>query len=219
MTADLAATVSGDDFVRRARARLSFDLPVNLFSDGFVVRSPADLPVDGFPGLKLKSMKAAAVLVPVVGHRPDATMLLTQRLETLRAHSGQIAFPGGRIDPGDASPAAAALREAAEEIGLDACRVEPLGYLDPYVIGTGYLVIPTVALVTPPVRLTLNPDEVADAFEVPLAFLMTSGNHRRESREIGGAMRSFYAMPYGERNIWGATAGMLRNLYERLYGP
>lgn len=219
MTDALAAPVCSDDFVRRARARLSFDLPVDLFSDGFAVRSPADLPVDGFPGLKLKSVKAAAVLVPVVAHRTEATVLLTQRVETLRAHSGQIAFPGGRIDPGDASPAAAALREAAEEIGLEGAHVDPIGYLDPYVIGTGYLVIPTVAVVTPPVRLILNPDEVADAFEVPLPFLMTAGNHRREAREIGGALRSFYAMPYGGRNIWGATAGMLRNLYERLYGP
>lgn len=157
------------------------------------------------------------MLVPVIDRPAEATVLLTHRVETLRAHSGQIAFPGGRIDPGDRSPAAAALREAWEEIGLAERHVMPLGYLDPYLTGTGYLVVPTVAVVTPPFELSLNPSEVADAFEVPLAFLMEPANHQRHSRDFGGTLRQFYAMPYAERFIWGATAGMLRNLYERLY--
>ena len=211
--------LSGEDLVRRARERLTFDLPADLFGEDYAVRNLGSHSVDGWSGVRLKTAKAAAVLVPVVDHRPEATILLTERVATLRAHSGQIAFPGGRIDPGDASPAAAALREADEEIGLAARHITPLGYLDPYLIGTGYLVIPTVALVTPPFRMTLNPDEVAHAFEVPLAFLMEPGNHQRQSRDFGGTLRSFYAMPYAEWNIWGATAGMLRNLYERLYAP
>jgi 8-oxo-dGTP pyrophosphatase MutT (NUDIX family) len=210
--------LTGEDFVRRARARLTFDLPADLFTSG-ALPARSDYTLDGLPkGVTLKPPKAAAVLVAVVDHRPDATVLLTQRCATLRAHSGQIAFPGGRIDPDDATPRDAALREADEEIGLAARHVTPLGYLDPYLTGTGYLVVPTVAVVTPPFRLTLNPDEVQDCFEVPLAFLMEPGNHQRQSRDFGGTLRSFYAMPYAERNIWGVTAGILRGLYERLYG-
>lgn len=178
-----------------------------------------DHALDGLPaGVTLKPPKAAAVLIPIVDHAPDATVLLTQRIDTLRTHSGQVAFPGGRIDPGDASPAEAAMREALEEIGLEARHISPIGYLDPYLTGTGYLVVPTVALITPPFRLTINPAEVHDAFEVPLAFLMEPANHQRLSRSFGGTLRTFYVMPYAERQIWGATAGMLRNLYERLYG-
>ncbi|MDX7950339.1 CoA pyrophosphatase [Lichenihabitans sp. Uapishka_5] len=205
------------DFVRRATTRLSFDLPTDLFADGYAVR-PGDHVAEGLvAGETLTRAKAAAVLVPVVDHRSEATVLLTERVATLRAHSGQIAFPGGRIDPGDASPLAAALREAWEEVGLVAEQVTPLGYLPPYLIGTGYLVVPTVALVRPPLRLRLNPDEVAEAFEVPLAFLMDPRNHRRQSRDFGGTLRSFIAMPYAERNIWGATAGMLHSLHRQLY--
>jgi 8-oxo-dGTP pyrophosphatase MutT (NUDIX family) len=208
---------SGDDLAARAKLRLSFDLPADVF-DGAAIPPGGDHALGGFPpSPKLKPPKAAAVLVPVVNHRPQATILLTQRVDTLRAHSGQIAFPGGRIDPEDASPATAAIREAWEEIGLDATHITPLGYLDPYLTGTGYLVIPTVALVTPPFHLTINPSEVHDAFEVPLAFLMQPDKHQRHSRMFGGTLREFYAMPYAERYIWGATAGMLRNLYERLY--
>ncbi|MCW6508137.1 CoA pyrophosphatase [Lichenifustis flavocetrariae] len=219
MTHEAAATqtFSGTDFARRAQTRLTFDLPADVFEQSPVPQA-GDHALDGLPpGMTLKPPKAAAVLVAVVDHESEATVILTQRVATLRTHSGQIAFPGGRIDPEDASPADAALREAREEIGLDAGHVTPLGYLEPYLTGTGYLVIPTVALVTPPFRLSLNPDEVHDAFEVPLGFLMEPSNHRRQSRSFGGTLHSFYAMPYAERNIWGATAGMLRNLYERLY--
>ena len=162
--------------------------------------------------------RAAAVLVAIVERGVDATVLLTTRHASLRQHSGQIAFPGGKIDPTDASPLAAALREAEEEIGLAPACVTPLGYLDPYLTGTGYLVTPVVALVTAPLRLALNPLEVDDVFEVPLPFLMDPDHHEEHRRDFGGRSRRFYAMPFGDRFIWGATAGMLRNLYERLYG-
>jgi 8-oxo-dGTP pyrophosphatase MutT (NUDIX family) len=144
-------------------------------------------------------------------------VLLTLRTESLSSHAGQIAFPGGRIDPGDASPLAAALREADEEIGLKRDYIEPLGYLDLYLSGTGYRIAPTVARVRPGFQLSVNPAEVADTFEVPLAFVMGPENHQRHSREWRGMMRSYYAMPFGDRYIWGVTAGILRNLYERLY--
>ena len=163
------------------------------------------------------SPRAAAVLVPIIRHDAEVTVLLTTRHAGLRQHSGQIAFPGGKIDADDASPLAAALREAEEEIGLGRECVTPLGYLDPYLTGTGYRVLPVVALVAPPLRLTINPQEVDDAFEVPLGFLMDPGNHELHAREFGGRLRRFYAMPFGGRFIWGATAGMLRNLYDRLY--
>ena len=130
-------------------------------------------------------------------------------------HAGQIAFPGGKTEKSDAGPLATALREAHEEIGLDPALVEPLGFLDSYRTGTGFRITPVVALVDPRFELTLNRDEVADAFEVPLRFLMDTGNHQLHVRTIAGRERRFYAMPYEERFIWGATAGILRNMHER----
>ena len=162
--------------------------------------------------------KAAAVLVPVVAHPGETTVLLTQRATGLRAHSGQIAFPGGRLDPDDTSPLAAALREAEEEIGLAADHIRPLGYLDAYLSGTGYLVTPAVALVESGAPLALNPHEVAETFEVPLGFLMDPARHEIHSRQWNGRQRRYYAIPFGDRYIWGVTAGIIRNLYERLYG-
>jgi 8-oxo-dGTP pyrophosphatase MutT (NUDIX family) len=160
--------------------------------------------------------RPAAVLVPIVAH--DApTVLLTQRSKHLSHHAGQIAFPGGRIDPGDASPLAAALREADEEIGLPSRHAMPLGYLDSYLSGTGFRIVPVVALIEPGFELTVNLDEVDEVFEVPLAFLMARENHARHSAVWKGVERHFYAMPFEQRNIWGATAGIIRNLYERLY--
>ena len=159
---------------------------------------------------------AAAVLIPIVIRPTGLTVLLTQRTADLPSHPGQVAFPGGKVDPGDAGPLAAALREAEEEIGLDRRFVEPLGFLDGYQTGTGFRIAPAVALVEEGFSLRLNTREVADAFEVPLAFLLDPVNHLTHSREWRGKLRSFYAMPYGERYIWGATAGMIRNLYERL---
>ncbi|WP_173931954.1 CoA pyrophosphatase [Chelativorans sp. Marseille-P2723] len=159
----------------------------------------------------------AAVLVPVVDREREGSVILTQRTTKLRNHSGQIALPGGRIDPTDPSPEHAALREAEEEIGLDPSLVEVVGRMPDYVTNSGYRVRPVLAVVQPDFSLVLNADEVDDAFEVPLSFLMDPANHRRESRLWEEQERFFYTMPYGERFIWGVTAGILHMLYERLY--
>lgn len=159
----------------------------------------------------------AAVLVPVVHREPEATFLLTERMGGLRSHAGQIAFPGGRIDPEDAGPEAAALREAEEEIGLTADFVETLSLGPDYLTGSGYHVATVIAIVRPGFRLRLNPSEVADAFEVPLSFLMDPANHKKGSRVWQGAERHFFEMPYESRNIWGITAGIIHALYQRLY--
>lgn len=180
--------------------RSDFDLNPDLVADLAVMDPP----------------RPAAVLVPIVA-RPEPTVLLTQRSAHLATHSGQISFPGGRMDPEDATAIATALREAEEEIGLDRALVEPLGFLDSYRTGTGFQVSPVVAVVADTYALTLNRDEVDDAFEVPLAFLMDPSNHQRHSREWRGRVRDFYAMPYGDRYIWGATAGMIVNMHERLF--
>jgi 8-oxo-dGTP pyrophosphatase MutT (NUDIX family) len=160
--------------------------------------------------------RPAAVLVPIVV-RDTLSVLFTQRTETLSRHAGQVSFPGGRVDPEDTGPVDTALREAEEEIGLARQHVEPLGFLDGYRTGTGYHVTPVVALVRPGFALSLHEDEVAEAFEVPLTFLMDATNHRQDSREWRGRRRQYWAMPYGERYIWGATAGMLKNLHARLF--
>jgi len=160
--------------------------------------------------------RPAAVLAPIVARPAGLTMLLTLRASHLRAHSGQIAFPGGKVDPGE-TPDEAALREAHEEIGLEARFVEPLGWLDPYLTGTGFRVAPLVALIDPAFTLTPNELEVDEVFETPFAFLMDPANHRLDEREWRGQVRKFYAMPHEGRYIWGATAGILRNLYEKLF--
>ena len=203
--------VPGHDFFDRARAQLTLNVPDMGNGPGDHDLEPVLRSI-----IEAGPIKAAAVLVPVVDH-PDPTVLLTLRTGGLSTHAGQIAFPGGKIDPDDASPLAAALREAEEEIGLDRHLVEPLGYLAPYLSGTGFRIVPAVARVDPGFRLTVNPHEVDDVFEVPLAFLMGPENHQQHSREWRGMMRTYYAMPFGERYIWGVTAGILRNLYERLY--
>jgi len=170
--------------------------------------------VDHAAGLKLRD---AAVLVPVVDDGDDAKVILTQRTATLRKHSGQIAFPGGGIDPEDVSPEQAALREAEEEIGLDRSYVETLARLPNYYAATGFRITPVLSVVKRGFELKLNPTEVDDVFEVPLSFLMNEANHQRGSREWNGTERHFYLMPYEDRNIWGITAGILRTIYERLY--
>ena len=162
----------------------------------------------------------AAVLVPLVERPAGFTVLLTQRTADLKAHAGQISFPGGKMEAFDADAVAGALRETAEEIGLDAAHIEILGQLDHYMTVTNFDVTPVVAAVTPPFELTPDPVEVADIFEVPLAFFLDPANHQRHSRKIAeGVVRGYYAMPYGDRYIWGATAGMLINLYDVLTAP
>jgi 8-oxo-dGTP pyrophosphatase MutT (NUDIX family) len=161
--------------------------------------------------------RAAAVLVPLVMRADGVTMLLTQRREHLSKHAGQIAFPGGRTDGADHDAVATALREANEETGLDPAFVEPVGFLDGYLTVTSYHVTPVVALVKPGFVLTPQEDEVSRVFEVPLEFLMTPQNHETHSRDWHGNPRHYYAMPYEGNYIWGATAGMIRNLYTRMY--
>jgi 8-oxo-dGTP pyrophosphatase MutT (NUDIX family) len=160
----------------------------------------------------------AAVLVPIIAHQPEVTVMLTLRTAHLPAHAGQVAFPGGKIDKQDKNEIAAALREAEEETGLPQSQVEPLGFLDGYLTGTNYCVVPVVGMVRPGFSITPATDEVEAVFEVPLRFLMSPENHFVHSRQWQGKTRHFYAMPFGDRYIWGATAGMLKSLYDRLYG-
>ena len=164
----------------------------------------------------VRPVRPAAVLVPII-ERQELSVLFTQRTAHLADHAGQISFPGGKIDASDESPAAAALREAEEEIALARNFVEPLGYLDVHMTPFGHRILPLLARVRPGFALQFNKGEVDDAFEVPLAFLMTPQNHKRESRNWNGLTISLYAMAFGGRNIWGATAAILRNLYERVY--
>lgn len=211
------ATVSSTEFFARARARLDFEVPPGLVD-------PHIIPLTGDSGndrmleivAKEQPVRPAAVLIPVVD-RPEPTVLLTQRSPHLSSHAGQISFPGGKIDATDASPLDAALREACEEVGLRREFVEPVGYLDLYGTAFGFRILPTVAKVKPGFTLLINEAEVVDAFEVPLAFLMNPENHQVHTKEFRGIDRSYYAMPYAERYIWGATAGILRVLYERIY--
>ena len=151
----------------------------------------------------------AAVLLLVVNHADTQTVLFTQRTAHLAAHAGQISFPGGRLEAGDEDPVAGALREAREEVGVEPSRVEVLGRLPEYHTSTGYLVTPVVGWASAPLDYAPDPHEVADVFEVPLAFLLDSRNHRYESAFFKGRTRHFWAMPFGPRYIWGATAGML----------
>lgn len=161
----------------------------------------------------------AAVLAPLIDRGGGMSVLLTRRADSLRSHPGQIGFPGGRVEPGDRGPADTALREAEEEIGLPRARVEVLGCLDACMTGTGYRVVPVVGVVAAPFALedlTLAPAEVAEAFEIPLSFVLDARNHVRRTAVARGMRRSFYVLPYRERYIWGATARMLVNLCEIL---
>ncbi|MGE0585714.1 MAG: CoA pyrophosphatase [Flavobacteriaceae bacterium] len=218
--ADELAEYSPKRFVERVAGRLldappPGDLDPNLppaYDDHF-------LNPDTFERLKGMPTRRAAVLVPVGARGVGATVCLTQRPEPKPNQAGQIAFPGGKIEASDEGPAHAALREAEEEIGLDPSLVKKLGYLDLYMTGTGFRIVPLVGLVRPDYKLTLDPSEVSDAFEVPLSFLMSVANHQQGSRVWEGSARHFYIMQYEERYIWGATAGILRNMYNRLYRP
>jgi len=198
-----------DEIVRRVRARserLASGLPIaqaplgSDFSLSGVVPPPT-------------AFRPAAVLVPLIRREPAITVLLTQRTEDMPSHAGQIAFPGGRVQDGDADAVATALRETEEEVGLARKYVEVIGTVDPYRTGTGYEIIPVVGIVSPGFTTRADPREVADVFEVPLDHFLDERNHRLDSRITPqGSRRPFYAMPYGSRYIWGATAGMLKNL-------
>lgn len=167
-------------------------------------------------GAQDQPLTPAAVLFPIVLRDDGHTVLLTQRTAHLRDHAGQISFPGGRVEAHDLTPIETALRETEEEIGLVRERVEIVGFLPEYRTGTGFRVTPVVALVHPPFDLQPDPFEVAEIFEVPLAFLIDPANHQQHSLHYRGALRNYFAMPYGEYFIWGATAGMIRSLSERL---
>ncbi|TMJ58659.1 MAG: CoA pyrophosphatase [Alphaproteobacteria bacterium] len=210
------AAISSAEFFDRSRARLRFEVPPGLVDPNVIPRS-GDQGNDRMLEIiaREQPVRPAAVLIPVVDH-PQPTVLLTQRAPHLTDHAGQISFPGGKIDVTDASPLATALREAEEEIGLSREFVDPIGYLDLYGTSFGFRILPTVARVRPGFSLHINKSEVDDAFEVPLAFLMDPANHQVHSREFRGMERSYYAMPFAERYIWGATAGILRVLYERI---
>jgi len=164
------------------------------------------------------ALKPAAVLIPIIDRPEGPSVLLTQRVATLRAHAGQIAFPGGQLDGPHETPQAAALREAQEEVGLEPHQVEVIATLDCYRTRTGYIITPVVGIVQPGFTLSLHAREVAEAFEVPLSFLVDPARRVRDSRVYLGAPRFFYAIPYGERYIWGATAGMIVNLADALSG-
>jgi len=204
------------DWSARIRARLAGSEPRHAVADWLI------------PGLTLAQSQQlreyfptdptpAAVLVPLVERGPELTVLLTQRATGLRHHPGQISFPGGRLESADESPRAAALREAREEIGLQDSYAEVIGYLPDHIVVSGYRVTPCVAFVRPGFELILDTSEVQDTFEVPLSFVFDPRNHRQRTRRFGfgrgEAEVELCDIPYGERNIWGATAGMLLTLY------
>jgi 8-oxo-dGTP pyrophosphatase MutT (NUDIX family) len=167
---------------------------------------------------KGQSLRPAAVLVPIVCHADGPTMLLTQRTDHLNHHAGQISFPGGRAEAEDDGPIGTALRETEEEIGLGAEFIDIQGYLDAYETGTGFHITPVVGFVRPGFSLVPDDFEVAEVFEVPLAFLLDPDNHEQHSRTWNGRKRRYFAMPYHGYYIWGATAGIIMNLYRRVYG-
>ena len=197
-----------DEIVRRVSERsrrLASGLPVALPPLG------SDFSLSGVVPLP-ETWRPAAVLVPLVRRDPGLTVLLTQRTEDMPSHAGQIAFPGGRRQADDIDEIATALRETEEEVGLTRDFVQVIGPIDHYRTGTGYEITPIVGIVSPGFTTRADPREVADVFEVPLEHFLDERNHRIDSRVWQGRERRYYAMPYGERYIWGATAGMLKNL-------
>jgi 8-oxo-dGTP pyrophosphatase MutT (NUDIX family) len=206
------ALYSAAEFRRRALHQMGGPVDVSWREHGDHILNPEIVAeVETF------KLRDAAVLVPVVDDGDEAHVIFTLRTSTLRKHSGQIAFPGGKIDGEEETPEEAAMREADEEIGLKGPFVETVGRLPVYLASTGFRITPVLAVVQRGFDLKLNPDEVDDVFEVPLSFLMAPGNHIRDKRVIDGLDRHFYRMPYETRMIWGITAGIVRTLYERLY--
>lgn len=200
-------------FLTAAKGSVSDGLPHAISP---VVHSRGDHDLN--PGMSVPNdPREAAVLVPIVEHQGHLTVLLTRRSDDLPVHKGQISFPGGRVEEDDDSHVETALRESEEEIGLDRRSVEIIGRLDTYLTRTGYSVTPVIGLVRPPLDLTADPVEVAEIFEVPLAFLLDRGNQERHSREWQGKTRHFFVLPYEHYYIWGATAGMLVNLSDVMH--
>ncbi len=199
------------------RARLIENL--DPAADWTPERGPARSDYDLNPGWRppKATLNAAAVLVPIIATSDGVSVLMTRRADTLASHTGQIAFPGGRLDPGETA-LDAALREAWEEVALDPADVEVLGLGDAYQSGTGFLITPVIGWLVRRPHTTPSPDEVAEVFEIPWDFLMDLSNHRRDSLERDGLQRWFWAVPYGERYVWGVTAGIIRGLRARLYG-
>ena len=169
--------------------------------------------------MPVTALRSAAVLIPLVLRPTGITVLLTKRTAHLKDHAGQVSFPGGRCEPEDGTPIATAIREAQEEVGLEPRQIEVLGTLPDYDTGTGFQVVPVVALVHPPLNLKLDDFEVADVFEPPLSFILDRDNHQRHRVEARGKLREFWAMPWEGYYIWGATAGMLVSLHHFLFGP
>jgi 8-oxo-dGTP pyrophosphatase MutT (NUDIX family) len=199
------------DWLTRLRAAL-WPAPDHRLEQSRVgTRLAAVLP-DGLP----ESIADAAVLVPIVLHAGVASLLLTVRSSQLRSHAGQISFPGGRLEPTDIDPAAAALRETQEEIGIDAADIELLGFLSDQIIRSGYRITPVVGLLRPGFTLRVDAAEVAEVFELPLAFALSEGNYRSRPGRARGLAFEIWELPFGERLIWGATAGILANLRELL---
>ncbi|MBW8904443.1 MAG: CoA pyrophosphatase [Betaproteobacteria bacterium] len=178
--------------------------------------SPATVYGDDDSGRAAAAVTAAAVLVPIIAHPDGLTVLFTRRTVHLKAHSGQVSFPGGRAEPDDPTPEDTALREAEEEIGLARARVELLGRCSEYLTRTGFRVTPVIGVIRPPLELVPDAREVDEVFEVPLAFLLDPANHRRATREINGRTVGYYEIEHQGRVIWGATDGMLVNLYRRI---
>lgn len=214
---------TADRFREFARDRLSQQPAQNVISSASAADPGGPSDFDLNPGLADEigagaDVIPAAVLVPVIARR-TLTVLFTLRTEHLARHAGQVSFPGGRIDLEDEDAATTALREAEEEIALSRSLVEPLGFLDTYRTSTGFTVAPLVALVAPEHQVRPNPAEVAEIFEVPLAFLLDPANMTRDRRIWRGRERHFYALTFQSRYIWGATAGMIRNMQQRLTRP
>ncbi|KAF0172433.1 MAG: CoA pyrophosphatase [Hyphomonadaceae bacterium] len=199
------------DFEARLRTRLD---PLDALAHG-VARSDFDLNPNVAPDDV--PLTPAAVLVPIIRRARGYTMLLTLRTSSMPTHAGQVSFPGGRIQADDEGPVSAALRETLEETGLSREFIAPVGGFGTYRTGTNYRITPVVALVEPGFELKPDPREVDDVFETPVAFLMDAANHERHAREWQGRRREYYAMPWEGRYIWGATAGMIKALHQRLY--
>ena len=190
----------------------------NRHAKGVSKISESDSKIDEILSHSHKKLIPAAVLVPLINQESEITVLLTKRTKNLNNHAGQISFPGGRMDKNDRDPEHTALRETEEEIGLGKRQIEVVGRLNDYVVGTGFLVSPIIGFIDPPFQLTPHENEVAEVFEAPLSFITHPDNFERRTRMIRGTERSYFAIEWKNRLIWGATAGMLKDLSQRLWG-